>query len=269
MSTDHPEPRLHIAKPDELRGRVILVTGAGAGVGAAVARACARHGAEVVLAGRTVKHLEATYDAIVASGHGEPIIAPLDLEKATAREYDAIAAAIAERYGRLDGLAHVAGILGDLAPIEHYDVPLWTRVMHVNVTAPFVLTQVLLPLMREAADASIVFTSSSVGRRGRAYWGAYAVSKFATEGLAQVLADEHTGSPRIRVNVVNPGAVRTAMRRKAYPAEDQNALTAPEEVTAAYVCLLGPGADGASGLSVDAQAPKPGYPAAVVPAPRA
>lgn len=250
------EPRLHRAAPDELAGRVIAITGAGDGIGRAVALACAAHGAEVVLTGRTVGKLEKAYDEIVAAGGAEPIIAPLDLEKATAREYDALAAAIASRYGRLDGLLHNASLLGDLAPIEHYDVPLWTRVLHVNVTAAFALTQVLLPQLRAAPDASVVFTSSSVGRRGRAYWGAYAVSKFAIEGLSQVLADELGGTTSVRVNAINPGATRTAMRRAAYPAEDPATAALPAAITAAYVCLLGPASKGKTGLSVDAQAPR-------------
>lgn len=250
------EPRLHRAAPDELVGRVIAITGAGDGIGRAVALACAAHGAEVVLTGRTVGKLEKVYDEIVAAGHAEPIIAPLDLEKATARDYDALADAIGTRYGRLDGLLHNAGLLGDLAPIEHYDVPLWTRVLHVNVTAAFALTQVLLPQLRAAADASVLFTTSSVGRRGRAYWGAYAVSKFAVEGLTQVLADELHGTSSVRVNAINPGATRTAMRRAAYPAEDPATVTPPAAITAAYVCLLGPASKGMTGLSVDAQAPR-------------
>jgi len=250
------EPRLHRAAPDELVGRVIAITGAGDGIGRAVALACAAHGAEVVLAGRTVGKLEKVYDEIVAAGGAEPVIAPLDLEKATAREYDTLADAISTRYGRLDGLLHNAGLLGDLAPIEHYDVPLWTRVLHVNVTAPFALTQVLLPQLRAAPDASVLFTTSSVGRRGRAYWGAYAVSKFAIEGLSQVLADELDGTTSVRVNAINPGATRTAMRRAAYPAEDPGAVALPAAITAAYVCLLGPASKGMTGLSVDAQAPR-------------
>lgn len=249
------EPRLHVATAGELAGRVIAITGAGSGIGRAVALACAAHGAEVVLLGRTIAKLEKVYDEIVAAGHAAPIIAPLDLEKATAREYDAIADAIAKRYGRLDGLLHNAGLLGDLSPIEHYDVPLWTRVLHVNVTAAFALTQVLLPLLRAAPDASVLYTSSSVGRRGRAYWGAYAVSKFAIEGLAQVLSDEMAGATHVRVNAINPGPARTAMRRAAYPSEEAAGSALPESITAAYLCLLGPGAKGASGLSVDAQPP--------------
>ena len=125
--------------------------------------------------------------------------------------------------------------------------------MHVNVTAAFALTQVLIPALKESADASVVFTTSSVGRVGRAYWGAYAVSKFAVEGLAQVLAEELEGISHVRVNALNPGRARTAMRRQAYPAEDLATLPLPETLTAPYLALLGPASQGVSGRSFDAQ----------------
>ncbi len=178
------------AGADELRGRVIAVTGAGDGIGQAVALAAAAHGAELVLIGRSVGKLEAVHARIAALNKAEASIAPLDLERAVAGDYDQLADALQRRYGRLDGLLHNAGMLGQLAPIEHYDVPTWCRVLQVNLTAAFVLTQILLPLLKRSADASIVFTASSVGRAGRAYWGAYAVSKFALEGLNEVLAEE-------------------------------------------------------------------------------
>ncbi len=244
------DPCLQAPAPDELRDRVILVTGAGDGIGRAVALALAAHAATVVLSGRTVRKLEKTYDAIVAQGSPAPSIAPLDLEKALASDYDALAEAVAKTYGRLDGLLHNAGILGRLSPIEHYDVPTWVRVMHVNVTAAFALTQVCLPLLRKSSDASIVFTSSPLGRRGRALWGAYAVSKFAIEGLSQVLADELPPAGA-RVNCLNPGRARTDMRMQAYPAEDRNNLPEPSELVRPYIYLLGPASRGITGQSFD------------------
>jgi NAD(P)-dependent dehydrogenase (short-subunit alcohol dehydrogenase family) len=245
------DPREHLAQPDELRGRVIAITGAGAGIGRAVALACAAHGAQLVLIGRTVRKLEEVYERIRAAGGAAPTIAPLDLEKALARDYDAVADALVKRYGRLDGLLHNAGILGALAPIEQYDVPTWCRVMHVNVTAAFALTQVLLPALKASSDAAVLFTASSVGRRGRAYWGAYAVSKFALEGLTQVLAHELEGSTHVRVNALNPGPARTAMRRQAYPAEDLQSVPPPESLTGPYLALLGPASRGVTGRSFD------------------
>jgi NAD(P)-dependent dehydrogenase (short-subunit alcohol dehydrogenase family) len=235
---------------DELRERVILVTGAGDGIGRAVALALAAHGATVILSGRTVRKLEAVHDQILAAKGPQPSIAPLNLERALANDYDAVAAAIESNYGRLDGLLHNAAMLGQLSPIDHYEVPVWVRVLHVNVTAEFALTQVCLPLLRKSPDASVLFTSSSVGRRGRALWGAYSVSKFAVEGLAQVLADE-LASTSIRVNCINPVRARTAMRLEAYPAEDRSTLRAPADLVGPYLYLLGPASRGISGQSFD------------------
>jgi NAD(P)-dependent dehydrogenase (short-subunit alcohol dehydrogenase family) len=235
---------------DELRERVILVTGAGDGIGRAVALALAAHGVTVILSGRTVRKLEAVHDQILAAKGPQPSIAPLNLERALANDYDAVAAAIESNYGRLDGLLHNAAMLGQLSPIDHYEVPVWVRVLHVNVTAEFALTQVCLPLLRKSPDASVLFTSSSVGRRGRALWGAYSVSKFAVEGLAQVLADE-LASTSIRVNCINPVRARTGMRLEAYPAEDRSTLPDPADLVGPYLYLLGPASRGISGQSFD------------------
>jgi len=255
------EPRDHIAAPAELAGRVIAITGASSGLGRAVALACAGHQATVILIGRDAAKLQAVDAEITAAHAPEASIALLDLEKAVARDYDELAEALVKRYGRLDGLLHSAGVLGPLSPIEHYDVPTWCRVLHVNLTAAFVLTQVLLPALKKSADASVVFTASSVGRRGRAYWGAYAVSKFALEGLAQVLSEELEGISQVRINTLNPGRARTAMRRQAYPAEDFTQVPLPEALTAAYIALLGPASRGVTGGAFDAQPPVRSSPA--------
>ena len=247
------DPRAYRPKSGSHRDRVVLVTGAGSGIGRAAARALAAQGAPVLLLGRTQRKLEAVYDEIVGAGQPQPALMPFNLETATAVEYDALHDAIEREFGRLDGLAHVAGILGARSPIDHYDVPLWCKVLHVNLTAPFVLTQVAMPLLRKSADASVVFTSSGVGREGRAYWGAYAVSKFGTEGLMQVLASEVADTTRIRANSVNPGPVRTNMRLQAFPAEDRSALVEPEAVTAPYLYLLGPDSEGVNGQAIDCQ----------------
>ncbi|HEU0224100.1 MAG TPA: YciK family oxidoreductase [Steroidobacteraceae bacterium] len=238
--------------PGSHAGRVILVTGAGEGIGQALALALARQGATVALLGRTQRKLERSYDRIVADGGPTPALLPFNLETAAAPEYDALHDALEREFGRLDGLAHVAGILGALSPIEHYDVPTWCKVLHVNLTAPFILTRTLLPLLKRSADASIVFTSSNLVREGRAYWGAYCASKWGAEGLMQVLAQESEQS-RIRVNSVNPGRVRTAMRRQAYPAEDPARLPEPVAVVGPFVYLLGPASRGVNGKSFDCQ----------------
>jgi NAD(P)-dependent dehydrogenase (short-subunit alcohol dehydrogenase family) len=249
-----PEHQHYQAAPDELRGRVIAITGAGDGIGRAVALAAAAHGAELVLIGRSVSKLEAVHAQIAALHKAEASISALDLEKAIARDYDALADALQRRYGRLDGLLHNAGILGVLAPIEHYDVPTWCRVLHVNLTAAFALTQVLLPLLRGSPDASIVFTSSGAGRHANAYWGAYAVSKFGIEALSRILAEELESGGNPRVNAINPGPVRTRMRRQAFPAEDTSRLAVPADIVQPYLWLLGPASRGVNGQSLDCQA---------------
>src|SRR5580692_9148480 len=248
------DPRIAPVSQDELQGRVILITGASAGIGRAVAISCAQHGATVLLLGRNGRRLNEVHRQITTEcGEERATIVEFDLENALSRDYDALFAAIEARYQRLDGLLHNAGLLGQLEPVEHYDVPTWCRVLQVNLTAAFVLTQILLPLLKRSEDASIVFTSSGVGRAGRAYWGAYAVSKFALEGLNQVLSEELSGFTPIRVNSLNPGATRTQMRRQAYPAEDAALLATPESITRSYVALLGAVSRGVSGGRFNAQ----------------
>jgi NAD(P)-dependent dehydrogenase (short-subunit alcohol dehydrogenase family) len=238
----------------ELSGRVIAITGATGGIGRALCLAAAAQGAELVLLARNERKLRALHAELEQVAPGAALMAPLDLEKAVASDYDRIAAAIELKYGRLDGLVHCAALLGTLTPIDQYDVPTWCRVMHVNLTAAFALTQVLLPALRKSADASVIFTSSGVGRKGRAYWGAYAVSKFAVEGFMQVLADELSGNSKVRVNAVNPGKVRTAMRRQAYPSENLLSLPPPETVLEPFMMLLGPRGAGITGQSLESQA---------------
>lgn len=252
MSTDF-DPRRHTPAADELRGRAIMVTGAGDGIGRAVSLALARAGAEVILLGRTVRKLEAVHAEIEKLGAPEASIVPLDLERAMAADYDAVATAVERRYGRLDGLLHNAALLGTLTPIEQYDVPTFMRVMHVNLTAAFVLTRQLLPLLRSAPDGAVLFTTSGVGNKGRAYWGAYSISKFAVEGFTQVLSQELEGTSKVRVNVIDPGKVRTSMRRQAYPSEAADSLPTAESLTAPYLALLGPASRGVTGQRFAAQ----------------
>ncbi len=247
--------RAYVPTAGSHAGRVILVTGASDGIGQALALALARQGATVALLGKTQRKLTRTYDQIVAQGGPQPALLPFNLETAAAPEYDALAEALEREFGRLDGLAHLAGILGDLSPIEQYDVPTWCKVLHVNLTAAFITTRTLLPLLRRSDDASVVFTSSTVGRSGRAYWGAYAASKFGVEGLMQVLAHEFAGTTRMRANSVNPGPTRTAMRRQAYPAEDAATLPEPSAVLAPFLYLLGPASAGVNGQAFDCRPP--------------
>lgn len=252
MATDS-ELRSYVAPAGLLTDRVILVTGASGGLGGALATACGALGARLVLCGRSVKKLEAVYDTIVAAGGPRPSIAPIDLERADASHYAALADGVRNEFGRLDGLVHAAALLGERAPIEHHDVVTWMKVMHVNVNAVFILTQALLPLLKLSEDASVIFTTSGVSVRGRAYWGAYAVSKFACEGLMQVFADETDTTTHIRANSVNPGKMRTPMRAKAFPGEDPSTLPTPDQVLAPFLYLLGPAGRGITGRRFDAQ----------------
>ncbi|KGF66213.1 YciK family oxidoreductase [Pseudomonas lutea] len=241
------------ARPDLLEGRVILVTGAGRGIGAAAARTYAAHGATVLLLGKTEANLNEVYDEIEAAGAPRPVVIPFDLEAAQPQQYEELAAMIEAEFGRLDGVLHNASIIGPRTPIEQLRGEQFMQVMHVNVNATFMLTTALLPVLKRSPDASIAFTSSSVGRKGRAYWGAYGVSKFATEGLMQTLADEIDGLGSIRANSINPGATRTDMRAQAYPAEDPTNNPTPEQIMPVYLYLMGPDSKGINGQALDAQ----------------
>ncbi|GGO70198.1 YciK family oxidoreductase [Bowmanella pacifica] len=237
---------------DALQDKVILVTGAGDGIGKVAALSYAKAGATVILLGRTVSKLESVYDEIVNAGGPEPAIVPLDLNGATATHYQQFAQTIREQFGKLDGVLHNASLLGYLRPFAQIEEKEWQDIMQVNVTSQFLLTQALLPVLKLAPKASVVFTSSGVGKTGRAYWGAYAVSKFATEGMMQVLADEYANSP-IRFNCINPGATRTKMRAKAYPGEKPESLKTPEDLMPLYIYMMADDSNGVNGQSVDAQ----------------
>ncbi|PXX88747.1 YciK family oxidoreductase [Marinobacter vulgaris] len=242
------------APADLLKDRIIMVTGAGSGIGRAAAKAYAAHGATVILVGRTVAKLESVYDEIEAAGHPKPAIVPLNFEGAAVKDYEELAMTIEDNFDRLDGLLHNAAILGTRSPIELYDPEIWNKVMHVNATAPFLLSRAMIPLLRKSADASVIFTSSGVGRRAKPYWGAYAISKFAIEGLSQMLAEElDDDRHNVRVNSLNPGATRTNMRATAYPAENPQQNPAPEELMPVYLYLMGPESRDLNGQQIDAQ----------------
>lgn len=244
------------APEDLLKGRILLVTGAGDGIGRTAAIDYARHGATVILLGRTTAKLEKVYDEIEAAGGPQPAIFPLNFEGATLKDYHDMAEALDKEFGRLDGILHNAGQLGRITPFEQYNPELWDQVMQVNINGPIWMTQALLPLLTKSDDASVIFTSSSVGRKGRAYWGAYSVSKFATEGFAQVLAEEIDHLRTLRINTLNPGATRTAMRKNAYPGEDPMSLRTAEDIMPTYLWLMGPDSKGHNGKAFDAQPPR-------------
>jgi NAD(P)-dependent dehydrogenase (short-subunit alcohol dehydrogenase family) len=238
---------------DLLSGKTILVTGAGDGIGRSAALSYAAHGATVLLLGRTGSKLEAVYDAIEAAGCAKPAIIEMDLATAPEDSYASLATSLGNAFACLDGILHNAALLGDRRPIANAGYASWIEVMQVNVNAQFLLTRYLLPLVQLAPAASIVLTSSSVGRRAKAYWGAYAVSKFATEGFMQVLASELENTSRIRVNSLNPRATNTNMRRTAYPAETPTNNPAPEDIMAAYLFLMGDDSAGITGQAFDAR----------------
>ena len=238
---------------DLLKGRIIFVTGAGDGIGKAAACAFAQAGATVVLAGRTVAKLEQVYDQIVAANCTQPLIYPIDLEGAKPEDYEQLAVALDEQFGRLDGLLLNAGVLGQRTPLSNYRQDVWDKVMQINMTAQFQMTQALMPVLEKSNHASVVFTTSSVGRQGRAFWGAYAISKFAIEGMVQTWAAELDGVGSVRINAINPGATSTNMRAQAYPAENPDHLKTPEQIMPAYLFLLGPDSVGVNGQSINAQ----------------
>ena len=230
-------PRYHIFKDDELKGKVILVTGANRGFGLAITMGLSKAGATVIMLGRDLGSLEYAYDAVVDAGYNEPILYPLDLEGANPENYQELQDNILDKFEKLDGLIHNAAILGAQMPIEQYDIKLWYSTLQINLSAPFMLTQFLIPALLKSEDARILFLSSSVGREAKAYWGAYSVSKFGIEGFAKTLSEE-LEKTNISVNTINPGKLRTEMRRTAYPAEDSSTVPMPEEKSAVIVYLL-------------------------------
>lgn len=240
-------------RADLLAGKTLLVTGAGDGIGRVAALTYAEHGATVILLGRTESKLAAVYDEIEAAAGPKPGIVALDLNTAPESAYTALGESLAAEFDALDGLLHNAALLGDRRPVANAGYPAWQEVMQVNVNAQFVLTRELLPLMQNSAAASIVLTSSTVGRVGRAHWGAYAVSKFATEGFMQVLAGELENTSNIRVNTLNPKATNTQMRRLAYPAENPTDNPSPADIMPAYLYLMGEDSAPITGSAFDAR----------------
>lgn len=227
---------MNYTAPDDLfEDQIILVTGAGDGIGRVASLAYADKGATVVLLGRNTHKLETVYDEIKALGKAEAAIYPLNFEGASPRDYEELAETLKREFGQLNGLLHNAAYLGANAPLEHYDIETWFKVMQINLNAPFVMTRELIPLMRKSDNASILFTTDD---KTTAYWGAYGTSKYAVIGLMKILADELDSTPRVRVNAIDPGPVRTGMRIRAFPGEDPNQNPPPEDVMADYLYVM-------------------------------
>lgn len=235
-----------------LQNRIILVTGASDGIGREAALTYADHGASVILIGRNEEKLKSVAQEIDAAGAIPARWYTLDLLTCTPAACQELAQRISAHYPRLDGVLHNAGLLGEVRPMDEQDPEIWQQVMQVNINGTFFLTQALLPLLLNAESGSLVFTSSSVGREGRANWGAYAVSKFATEGMMQVLAEEYQ-SRHLRVNCINPGGTRTKMRASAFPTEDPQKLKTPADIMPLYLWLMGDDSRRKTGLTFDAQ----------------
>ncbi|PVZ84790.1 YciK family oxidoreductase [Serratia sp. S1B] len=239
-------------KPDLLKQHIILITGAGDGIGREAALTYARFGAQLVLLGRTESKLQTVQAEIIANGGVPAYIITLDMLHTTSQQCLEMADELARKVPRLDGVLHNAGLLGEIAPMAEQSITHWQEVMQVNVNATFMLTQALLPLLLKSPAGALVFTSSSVGRLGRAHWGAYAVSKFATEGMMQVLADEYKDT-NLRVNCINPGGTRTSMRASAFPNENKDKLKTPADIMPLYLYLMGEDSKNQNGISFDAQ----------------
>ncbi len=238
--------------PKCLANKVILITGAGDGIGKQAALTYASLGANVILLGKTVSKLEAVYDEIITQGYVEPAIVPLDMKGAKKQHYIEMVSTIMSQFGQLDGVLLNASVLGELTPFAQIDEQMWHDVMQVNSTAQFLLAQALLPALEMNNGGSLIFTSSGVGNKGRAFWGAYSVSKFTNESMMQIIADEYENTD-LRTNAINPGATATNMRQSAYPSEDQKTLATPEEIMPLYVYLMSEDSNGINGQRLNAQ----------------
>lgn len=253
QALSHEDIRSFVPADNCLDGKTILVTGAGDGIGRIAALTYARYGATVLLLGRTSSKLEYVYDEIEGLGGKQPAMLPMNLEGATYAEMQQLEGLINKEVGQLDGILHNAGMLGQLTPLEMYDIDTFSQVMKVNFTATFMLTQALLPLLKDADNGSIVFTSSTVGTHPRAFWGAYALSKQAVEGMSDIFTQETQNTTNLRFNCINPGGTRTNMRAHAFPGENPKSLKTPEDIMGGYVCLMSDESIGVRGQVVALQ----------------
>ncbi len=236
-----------------LSKQVILITGAGGGLGGTAALTLAKQGAHIILLDKNIPKLEVIYDAIVAANATTPVIYPFDLAGASENDYQGLSDTVAEKYGSLQGLLHSAVEFNTYAPIASQSTKDWGHSMNVNLHAPFLMTRVLLPVLQQSVHASVVFTSDSYVRNAPAYAGAYGVAKIALEGLAKILAEELESTEKIRVNILIPGPVNSPLRKRAYPAEDKTKLPSMESLAPLYEYLFGAHSIGTTGQVIDAR----------------
>jgi len=237
---NYQAPHLH------LHNRVILVTGAGKGIGQTAALAFAKQGATVILLDKNTKNLEATYDAIQAAGYPEALIFPMDLEKATEEDFKGLAEGIYQQLGRLDGILHNATQFNNLSPLEIQTAAQFEQMFKVNIVAPFALTKACLPLLQRAEDASVIFTSNSAAQDIKPFWGSHGISKVAADTMMKMWAQEIDG-PNIRFNSIVPGALQSPQRKKTHPGEVHSDLPSMESAMPLYLYLMGSDSKGTSG----------------------
>ena len=236
---------------DLLRDRVILVTGAGSCIGAAVAKSYAIYGATVILLDKDISNLEKIYDDILVAGGSTPAIYPLNLGGASIEDYDTLVTRIYDNFSHLDGLANCYASIGQLAPVQHQDPLVWLETVHINLISTYFLTRSCLSLMEKSNRSSIIFTTDN--HKDKAYWAGYGISKAGIEALSNQLADELESGGRIRVNCIDPGRVRTKLHAQAYPAVNPGSLLAAEDIVSNYVYLMGDDSLSINGKMIRAQ----------------
>lgn len=241
---------------DSLAGRVILITGAAGGLGRASALACAKAGAIVLLADRKARALEPVYDEIAAlPGAAQPVLQPMDLQGASPLEYQTFAESVERQLGRLDGVVHAAVKCEGLMPLGMLSPEEWITTLHVDLSAPFLLTQACVPLLLAREDSAVVFVLDDPERMGRAHWGAYGVAKAGLEGLVSILHEE-TDESTLRVHALLPAPMRTALRRTVWAGEDPTSVATPAAAAQAVTYLLSPAARAARGKVLDLREPE-------------
>ncbi|MSQ04410.1 MAG: SDR family NAD(P)-dependent oxidoreductase [Nitrosomonadaceae bacterium] len=240
----------YLAPKNLLKDRVILVTGAGQGMGRVAALTYAIHGATVILHGRKIDKLESVYDEIEAVGGPQATILPFDLEQTESKDFEVIAQAIKLQLKRLDGILHNAVFASNLTPLENQTLELWLSTLRVNLIGPCALTRACLPLLKASPDASVIMTADTHGHHPTAYWGGFAVAKAGVEVLVRIQAQEWEILPKLRINALIPGAVNTPQRNRTHPGEVKHTLPQPQDLMPTYLYLMGEASKGVSGETI-------------------